>query len=320
MHNPKPPEPTQTPAPASDSKDDPSLLAFQRYKPRPGFSPSDPIAPAPAKADEIIRGVVLPDTHVPLHDRLAWACALGIIREFRPHFGVIIGDFGEFESLSKHAKSKPDLVRLSEEFYDCNVALDELQGASPNTEWDFVEGNHEQRAVRFANEFGQLDGLFNVAEQLYILPQEGGYHRASSDLRGMGWIPHAAQPLKQYGCGFQHGDLPGMFCQYPARYYADVEGPQHGMRQFYFGHSHTFQYIRLANGYWGQCVGYLGPKNPTYRNGKAAPWVHGLVTLEVHRSPTLDIVQHTPIEIQNGRAVFGGRLYMPTEDEIAKLG
>ena len=48
----------------------------------------------------IDRGIIIPDTHFPLHDEAALKCTLKAIGILRPNFCVNIGDIGEFEYVS----------------------------------------------------------------------------------------------------------------------------------------------------------------------------------------------------------------------------
>src|SRR5258708_1598738 len=175
--------PLDTPQPATSTVTvaDHIPASWQSYRPRVGL----PIpTPSPSSriitSTEIQRGIIIPDSHHPLVDKKANGVALGIVKDCQPHFGVIIGDYGDLESLSKHPKTKPDMAKLANEYLSMNLALDELQNASPNTKWVFIEGNHERRAKKFSADLGMIDGMLDVAENLFLVPRKNGYFRNSS--------------------------------------------------------------------------------------------------------------------------------------------
>lgn len=262
-------------------------------------------SPAHEKSVTVQRGVIIPDTHVPHHDARAWSCALAVVRAWRPSFGVILGDFMDCESLSAYPKSRPDVVKLAAELYAANVALDELQNAAPDCCWRFLEGNHCERARRFAAEHGTLDGLLTIPEQLYIQPRAEGYHRsATGDLRGMEWVPMERPYLTEHSA-YHHGS--STCAKHHAAYHAEVYSPAraHGLPLFY-GHLHNEQSFSAPSGAFAACCGWLGDEAKVPRESRARPtaWVQGLRLQEV-AGP---VMSHRFVRIQNGRALLDGRL------------
>lgn len=285
------------------------LLAWQRYQPRSNWTAPPEPGVSSSTAPAVERGVVIPDAHFPFVDRVAWACTLGILKEWQPHTGVIIGDFLDLESLSRHGKSRPDLVRLAGEFYGGNVALDALQSASPNTRWTFLEGNHCGRATRYANEFGMLDGLLSVPEQLFIAPRADAYHRnGDGNLRGMAWVPLSKQPHLTATAAYFHGvDYLGKhFTGRIAEEYVPAKGA--GRRVAMSGHTHTFQMHTGRAGFVSQSVGFLGDERSSvfsYATGGGKPtgWQLGIVL----QTTTADgLLGWECVRIEKGRAIFGG--------------
>lgn len=276
------------------------------------------------------RIATIPDTHCPRQDQKAWNTALAIVREFQPHFGVIIGDFADLESLSHHPRNRPDITKVKWEFEVTNRALDQVQDASPNTKWFYVEGNHEYRAVKYTNAFPQLEGLLSVPENLYILPP--GTHKpiASSldlqgsvkkrvhvDLRGITWIPFRKYLRRAWkspwGCGYMHsakgnGSWGGGGVHHAA-YHANNIGPVTGCRVTVYGHHHSFQHFRSTAGYEAYCSGFLGDfdadESAFDYAGGPSPWVTGMLVQEVNGS----LISTENIYIENGKALHRGKLY-----------
>lgn len=279
---------------------------WQNYRPRATIempTPS-PVAKVVVSAG-VQRGIVIPDSHHPLVDKRANGVAIGIIKDCQPDFGVIIGDFGDLESLSKHPKSRPDLVRLSHEYYSMNLALDEIQNASPNTKWVYIEGNHERRAKKYSAEQGELDGMLNVPEQLFITPPGNGYFRSSNNLlRGMVWVPYEQQPFITPHSAYWHGHhyTSQHHASKNANTYANSRGKH---KPVFYGHMHTFQHFTDASGTYAVCTGFLGNEKALgYVDEKPVPWVTGIVYQEVIG----DMMTWMPIYINNGRAIFRGKL------------
>lgn len=291
--------------PPAPPKEDPSAPSWLRYRPPAGWKEPEKAKAAKAAKTEATRTLVFADAHHPYASTPAWSCLLGILRDYRPHRVVNLGDFMETESLSRHPKSKPDVVRLSAEYYAANVALDALQNAAPIAEHYYLEGNHENRAVKFANEWGMLDGVLSVPQSLFLEANPDHYHRRSEDsLRGMKWIPLALQPFGIDGNGYLHGVSEA---KHHAASTADELGPSSGYRTLFMGHMHGEQVFRSKAGFAAYATPWLGDRNHAvfraYTKGRPRPWSHGCWLVE-----SCDGAQSvTLVPIVNGRALVGGK-------------
>lgn len=274
-----------------------------RYAPAvrpPRFDSTLAVAPTSETA------LVFPDLHVPYEDKKAFACAIGIVKDFKPKRGIIIGDWLDMESLSAYPKSRPDVVKISHEIHQGNLRLDDLQNASPSTQWVFLQGNHEERAERYVNENGSLDELLDVPSALYIRPRPDEYHRGAKDtLRGMTWVPITRPFLTPYAA-FHHGSVEN---KHHAAWLAEnyVPAKCRGLPLFY-GHMHSSQLGHAMSGSYARCCGWLGDVDlvPRGRRERLVNWVQGLVTLEWLEGFPL---HHQFVRIENGRAFFGGKSY-----------
>lgn len=280
-------------------------LAWQSYRPNPNYKVPDFPAPSKVEKGKVQRGVIIPDTHVPLMNKKAWGCMLGILKDWNPDFGVIIGDFLDLESLSRHPKSKPDLVKLSSEYYAGNIALDAIQNNSQGCDWTYIEGNHEYRAKRFCSEFGVLDGLLDVPEQLFINPRADAYHRSSTGLlRGMRWVSIEDQPYINAHSAYYHGHH--RTNKFHSAWHAEIYCPSKAnFKPLFYGHMHTFQQFTAENGCSAQCVGFLGDEGALhYTMGKPTSWTLGLVLQEVSDT---GVMTYQTVRIVNGKAVYNGK-------------
>lgn len=278
-------------------------LPWQSYEITSGPSERSPLIAAPT---EVQRGIIIPDTHVPLHSQKAYACALAIAKEWKPHFGVIIGDYMEMLALSRHPKNKPDLTRLAEEYYAANVALDDMQDATPGCDWTYIQGNHEWRADRYMAEYGELDGMLNVPVSLAIKKSDAVHPRFETKLRGMRWVAVDEQPYLTAHSAYYHGHHYTNLHHASSHANAYTTSRCNGLPVFY-GHMHTMQFFASANGSYAQCVGFLGDEKAlAYTLGKPTPWRLGLILQEVAPDGTMN---YTPVHITSeGRALFHGKL------------
>lgn len=115
--------------------------------------------------------LIIPDCHHPYVDDKAWALLLKVARAVKPTSLVIMGDFGDFVSVTSHAKSaKQRMISLSDELFACNQALSELDELEIEKKF-FIMGNHEDRIDRYINErCPEMHGLMgtNIYEALRL--------------------------------------------------------------------------------------------------------------------------------------------------------
>ncbi len=118
--------------------------------------------------------LVIPDTHVPYHDKLAWKEVLRCIKALEPNGIVIIGDFADFYAVSSHSRDPIRKRFLLEEVAEVNKALDQIP-TGPSV--CFIEGNHEDRLRRYLwDKAPELFGMINFP-QLFKLKKRGWKHR-----------------------------------------------------------------------------------------------------------------------------------------------
>lgn len=121
--------------------------------------------------------LVLPDTHVPYHDKRAWSLFLQVAKSLRPDHLVLLGDFCDFYSVSQYPKDASRKCSLEWELEQTNLELDKLTGLSPDIR--YCEGNHENRLARYlSGNAPQLAGVLNVKSALRIRE------------RGWLWVPY----------------------------------------------------------------------------------------------------------------------------------
>ena len=121
--------------------------------------------------------LVIPDTHVPYHDRDALALVYKVMRACKPDVTVLIGDFADFYAASHFPKSPTRRQDLEYEVESVNLELDRIQALSK--EVVYLEGNHEWRLERYLTQKApELFGLVQCKELFKIKK------------RGWRWIPY----------------------------------------------------------------------------------------------------------------------------------
>lgn len=127
--------------------------------------------------------IVVPDLHVPYHDRKNWDLLLQVIRREKPEKTIIIGDFADFYSVSSHSKDPRRKDRLEDEVAQVNDELDRIPG-----DVVFLEGNHEDRLRRYLQDKApELFGICDV-KRLFKLKERGWKHLPYRDYYRIGKV------------------------------------------------------------------------------------------------------------------------------------
>jgi predicted phosphodiesterase len=121
---------------------------------------------------------IIPDTPIPFHDKRAWKLNLKVIEARQPKVCVILGDFGDFYSVSSHNKNPKnrDLL-LVDEVAAVEAELDKLDAVLPEgCKKYFIQGNHEERLERYVS--SRAPDLFGMCETsaLFNLKKRGWHY------------------------------------------------------------------------------------------------------------------------------------------------
>lgn len=107
---------------------------------------------APANATRK-RWLLLADAHFPFVDIPTWKVVLRACIDLSPDGLVIMGDWGDYATVTNHEKSEATHQRnlsLLKEFGECGNALDQLDDAATSAFYRyFLRGNHEWRVDRY---------------------------------------------------------------------------------------------------------------------------------------------------------------------------
>lgn len=249
------------------------------------------LEPIPEPPKEI-RIIVLPDAHIPYHDRPAMECALQIQEWYQPDQTIILGDWLDGAPVSHHMRKQIKLregLRLKTDFEAVNAILDRVQENTGET--IFLQGNHELWVDRYLEESPELDGLINV---------EIGLRFAE---RGIKYLPYNV-PYQLGHLYFVHGLYTGM---HHAKKHVEAYG-----KSIVYGHLHDVQmHVKVSPAnvnekHMGLSLGCLADKNPVYMRNRPSNWVHALGLGLIRQDDTFSI---DPIIIIDGVASYAGKTF-----------
>ena len=109
---------------------------------------------------------IIPDTHRPYHDKKAYALMIKALRFVDPCEIVLLGDYADFYSVSRHSKDPRLEHLLQKEVDDVNSGLDELDALFPKAKKVFLEGNHEARLSSYVG--NHASALFGLTDCEYL--------------------------------------------------------------------------------------------------------------------------------------------------------
>ncbi len=167
--------------------------------------------------------IVLPDLHVPFHDKKLLECWMGRFYD-RVWDGVdIVGDFLDCYTLSRFDKNPLRKKTLQHEVDECQAILTSIRELSPAADIRYSEGNHEDRLRKILwGKCTALAGLRNLD-----IPQLLG-------LKDLNIKWHSVEnPYKIGDLWYSHGDLLRCHAGQSARAKSDAMGVS-----IMIGHTH----------------------------------------------------------------------------------
>jgi predicted phosphodiesterase len=155
-------------------------------------------------------GLIIPDLHVPYHDKRAWGLVLKAGKLVKPDFIVVLGDFLDCYTVSSHRKDPRRRLTLQDELDAANAELDKLDALGAKSR-HFVQGNHEHRLERYLMDhapevFGMArpDRLLRMADRGWSYTPYGrslriGRMNYTHDVDGKAGPNAHAQSLQAFG-------------------------------------------------------------------------------------------------------------------------
>ena len=121
---------------------------------------------------KLLKYLIIPDCHIPYHDRKAFALMLKAAGVLRPDVIINLGDFSDFYCVSSHDKNPNRTTHLEDELKEVNTCFDLLDGLGAKQKV-FIAGNHEDRLERYL--MTKAPELFNLVQipELFHLKERG---------------------------------------------------------------------------------------------------------------------------------------------------
>lgn len=110
--------------------------------------------------------LLIPDTHVPYHDKKAFDLVLKVGKEVKPEYVIVGGDFIDNYSVSSHDKNPNRALKLKEEVDETIKELKRIKGIGAKNNV-FLGGNHEDRLERYLAQ--KAPELYNIISTPKIL-------------------------------------------------------------------------------------------------------------------------------------------------------
>lgn len=245
---------------------------------------------------ELHKWFIVPDVHVPNHDRRKWGIVKRIIKEWQPDTLSLIGDFDNADGPSRWTKDTVEEVekRLVKVTDEVNSELDELRSLVPNARFTWSLGNHEQRWMDYISKNAKvLDGWFSW-DKIYNIEKNN-----------IELYEYTSPPVKMYGGFYLHH---GSVTTKHAGQSAKGEHESYGVSGF-SGHTHrAASYAKTdmtGTKFWFE-IGHLADVNQaTY---VAVPnWQHafGYAYVDMKSNRVYPFISY----FQGNSVVFEGELY-----------
>ena len=94
--------------------------------------------------------IAMGDTQFPFEDPTAWSLSLAFIRDAQPDEIVLTGDIVDGQAVSRFEKDPRKTVKLNDEMQHAHDRLAELRAAAGHAKIVYVQGNHDVRIARYA--------------------------------------------------------------------------------------------------------------------------------------------------------------------------
>lgn len=247
--------------------------------------------------------LVIPDTHIPEHDRQAVDAVEQYAADERWDGWVHLGDLGDNEAISDYSRDYPrkrsNAPRVTDSEFAVNEFLDRhlaiVSANNPDVEKIIIEGNHEFRTERYVDRAPELEGKVDIEKDWRLKERGVKYVRywSKGDLYRIGKLylghgvytvqNHANKHVREYGCNLLYGHCHDVQSSYIRR-----RGSNHPLM--------------------AQSVGCLCKYDQLYMRGRPMNWMHAFAVVAAFPDGTF---QHTVVPIINGRFVgpTNGKVY-----------
>lgn len=212
--------------------------------------------------------LVVPDLQVPYQDTRSLAAVEKVMKDYQWDEIIQLGDFMDFDCISTHNTGKLRSIEgktIRKDYIEGNKILDRWQRLAPKAKIVILEGNHDERMLRYLDANPQLVGSLEVPIGLRL------------EERGIRWVPYwsLGEVYKVGNAYFAHG-------QYTNEFHSKKMVSRFGVNIFY-GHLHDMQcYPLVLRGedktLVGQSMGCLCRYDQAFLKGVPTNWQQGFGT------------------------------------------
>lgn len=242
---------------------------------------------------ELEKWLLIPDTHVPFHNKHNFSLALRAAQSIGVTNVAILGDFADFWAVSFHSKSPSRRHDLQWEVDEVRLAFDLVDATFPDGEKKFIAGNHEYRLERYLAE--KAPALFNTirVDTLFGLKERGWAYTQYKDHTKIGNL-HLTHDAGKSG-RTAHVDALNAFQTSVAI------GHTHMLGMSVMGDVHSKQHVGIMLGWLGDAehCEYM------YRVKAAREWAQGFGIAYVEPDGNTHVV---PVPILDGRVCLEGKV------------
>ena len=213
--------------------------------------------------------IVSGDYQIPFQDNRALAVFEKYMAAHRWDGYLNLGDFMDFDSISSFNIGRPGAImgrHISNDFEIANKILDRHQkivrARNPKAKFVLLEGNHEERVLRWLDAHPDFNGFFDIPKLLHLAE------------RDMKWVPSWSKGsvYKIGKASFVHGIYTN---QYHAKKMVDTESGS-----IFYGHTHDMMCIPRTRRdktdlQVGQSLGCMCEMEQSYMKGKPSNWQQG---------------------------------------------
>lgn len=180
--------------------------------------------------------LIWPDCHIPFEDKRAFDLVLRVSKTLRPFGQVVIGDFADMLTVSRHPKTpRQHRWQLKEEVEAVNKRLDQLDALGCKKKiWTL--GNHDINGQKLAMRDASVLGLYDSLDPCELFHTRARGWRVLEYQEpvkvGKVWFVHdtdycGPDAAKQNGAMFSRSTVQGHVHSAQVRYFGDVFGEQH---------------------------------------------------------------------------------------------
>lgn len=251
------------------------------------------------------RIMVLPDIHFPVHDPEALEVVLAACRYWDPHEVVQLGDMLDCGDTSSHGRKMLTEARgtyIADEVIPAQTFLDQLQhrGGRSDRLLTLIEGNHENRIMRWCLELGSMgDDIYQAIAPEHLLTQR----------QNVEWVPFMDETT-----GYQRYHIAPNLVAVHGWSHAKKAADVHMVKSRHqysvvFGHVHrapSSDPVEMDSGeyVYSWSPGMLCKRTPLYMHDKGPNlWHCGFSVIYQSEDNPRDW-QHYTVTIANGRCVM----------------